>query len=374
MSILIGADIVPSGRNKCLFADGDVKSLVGDDLIKILMDADYRVFNLETPLVDEIDPIDKCGSNLFANSSTIFGLKKLGVNLFTLANNHIMDQGEKGLISTINILNENGISHIGAGCNLKQAQEPFILDVKNRKIGFYACAEHEFSIAEDNFPGANPFDLLESFDHIAELKKVCDYVIVLYHGGKEHYQYPSPMLQKVCRKFVQKGADLVICQHSHCIGCEEVYGNARIVYGQGNFIFDSNYGPYSQTSLLIKLTDNMEIEYFPIVKKERGIRLASDKCAENILSDFKKRSSQLEDVNFVNKNYKEFAKKSLSEYMLTFSGYSHKTFIRILNRLCGRKLTNRIIRRYTKKEMLAIRNFVECEAHRELFLTGLKND
>ena len=43
-----------------------------------------------------------------------------------------------------------------------------------------------------------------------ELKKQCDYVIVLYHGGKEHYRYPSPYLQKVCRKIVDKGADIVV--------------------------------------------------------------------------------------------------------------------------------------------------------------------
>ena len=66
----------------------------------------------------------------------------------------------------------------------------------------------------------------------------CDYTIVLYHGGKEYYRYPSPNLQRVCRYMIEKGTDLVICQHSHCIGCEENYLSGKIVYGQGNFIFD----------------------------------------------------------------------------------------------------------------------------------------
>lgn len=54
----------------------------------------------------------------------------------------------------------------------------------------YTCAEHEFTIATENTPGANPFDPLESLDHIQELKSKCDFVLVLYHGEKAHYRYP----------------------------------------------------------------------------------------------------------------------------------------------------------------------------------------
>src|SRR5690606_29065463 len=124
------------------------------------------------------------------------------------------------------------------------------LHFKKIKIGFYVCAEHEFSIASVDSPGANPFDPLESLDHIADLKNECDYVVVLYHGGKEHYRYPSPYLQKVCRKMADKGANLVICQHSHCIGCFEVYKDSTLVYGQGNFIFNKHDNEYWKTSIL----------------------------------------------------------------------------------------------------------------------------
>ena len=65
--------------------------------------------------------------------------------------------------------------------------------------------------------------------------RLCNSII---NGGKEHYRYPSPDLQKICRKFIDKGADLVVCQHSHCIGCEEKYNHGTIVYGQWNFLFD----------------------------------------------------------------------------------------------------------------------------------------
>lgn len=68
----------------------------------------------------------------------------------------------------------------------------------------------------------------------------------------------------------QKGADIIICQHSHCIGCFENYENSTIIYGQGNFIFDDSQSEYWKTSLLIniEIKDEFKIQYIPIVKKE----------------------------------------------------------------------------------------------------------
>lgn len=143
-----------------------------------------------------------------------------------------MDQGEDGLESTMKVLDEAKISFIGAGKNIVDASKPYIMNREGFKVGVYACVEHEFSFADYNKPGANPYNTLESYEHVYYFKEHCDYVIVLYNGGKEHYRYPSPDLQKICRKFIDKGADLVVCQHSHCIGCEEKYNHGTIVYGQ----------------------------------------------------------------------------------------------------------------------------------------------
>lgn len=372
MSFLIGADIVPTSTNSDLFAKGDVSALVGKELQKVLSDADYRAFNLETPLTDLCTPIEKCGPALRADCLTVAGIKKIGVDLLTLANNHIMDQGENGLISTIETLEKHNISYLGAGKDLIVAKRPLIAYINGKKVGFYGCVEHEFSIAGEISSGANPFDPLESFDHVAELRKTCDYVVVLYHGGKEHYQYPSPMLQRVCRKFVEKGANLIVCQHSHCIGCEEKYKGGTIVYGQGNFIFDSGRGPYSNTSLLIKINDDFSIEYIPLVKAEKGARLAAGEDAKKILSEFSCRSEQIKQNGFVEKEYHKFAKKMLDHYLLTCYGYRHKFLCRILNKLCGGRLSRVFVNSYKREELLAIRNYIECEAHRELMIEGLK--
>lgn len=372
MQLIIAGDLVPTQSNIDLFNKADTNSLLGEELLSLWNSVDMRIFNLEVPLTDEETPILKCGPNLIAPTSTFNGIKALNPSLIALANNHILDQGERGLNSTRDILNINNIPFVGVGNNLSEASKSYIIQQDGLKIGVYNCAEHEFTIATETTSGANPFDPLESLDHIHNLKEECDYVIVLYHGGKEHYRYPSPYLQKVCRKMAQKGADLVICQHSHCIGCIENYEDSTIVYGQGNFIFDDSDSEFWQTSLLIKveIKDVLNIEYILIVKKENVIRLAEEKVREEILSTFDKRSEEILKEGYIQEQYKEFAEKSMGNYLKNFSGFG-----KWLSRIDRYLLKGSLLKhKYNKKKLLAIQNYVECEAHRELLLAGLKGE
>lgn len=364
MKIVIGADLVPTPNNYQSFINAEIDKLVDKSLLDYLNTANYRIFNLEVPLVDKEEPIIKCGPNLCAPTNTIKGIKALGVNLLTLANNHILDQGEQGLNSTIKVLNENDIKFVGAGNNLSEAKKTFVLECKNAKVGIYCCAEHEFSIATNKRGGANPFDPLESFDDVQTLKEKSDYVIVLYHGGKEHYRYPSPNLQKICRKFIEKGADLVVCQHSHCVGCQEKYQSGTIVYGQGNFLFDMLDNEYWNTSLLIEidLSKNFEISYIPIKKNESKISLAD----QTVLDEFYKRSDEIKKEGVITKKYEEFATQIGSYYLMALRG--HQSFLaRALNKLTKGKYYAHVIRKhYKQKDLLFIANYLECEAHHEL--------
>lgn len=370
MQLLIAGDLVPTQSNIDLFKKADTNSLLDEELLSLWNSVDMRIFNLEVPLTDKETPIAKCGPNLIAPISTANGIKALKPSLLTLANNHILDQGEQGLKSTKDTLNKNNIPFVGIGDDLSEASKPYIIQKNGLKIGIYACAEHEFSIATEKTPGANPFDSLESLDHIQKLKEQCDYVIVLYHGGKEHYCYPSPYLQKVCRKISQKGADLVICQHSHCIGCFEKYQDSTILYGQGNFIFDHSDSEYWKTSLLVKIEikDGLNIEYIPIVKKENVVRLAEGRELKEILGAFYERSDRILQEGFIKKQYEKFAEENIDSYLRNFSGFG-----KWLNRIDRRLFNNALLKRkYNKKKLLVIQNYIECEAHREVFLTSLK--
>lgn len=369
MKILIGADLVPTQSNEAAFISGNVKEIVDEKILTLLHSCDYRIFNLETPLTDILSPLKK-QPNLIARTLTVNGIKALEADLISIANNHIKDQNVQGLESTINVLEANEISHVGAGKDLSESQKPYIIEKDGLKIGIYSCAEHEFSIAEENYPGANPFDPLESFDHIENLKKQCDYVIVLYHGGKEYYRYPSPDLQKICRKMCDKGANLVVCQHSHCIGCEEKYSDSTIVYGQGNFIFDQK-GEEEKTNTAILVcveieNDLIDISYFPIYRDGNIVRGADNEKAEEILHSFQERTEEIKEPGFVKKRYSEFAKENLNDFLAGYRGLS------FLERVIRKLICATYIRKIPEIKMLYMLNHIECEAHRELFIAGMK--
>ena len=159
-----------------------------------------------------------------------------------------------------------------------------------------AVCEHEYSYALENRMGSRPFDSIDTLEDIRNAKKEADRVIVMYHGGKEQCFYPSPRLLKVCRAMVDNGADVVLCQHSHCIGCYENYNDGHILYGQGNFHFaDIEKGLAGwNTSLAVKYdTTTNEMSFVPLASTETGVRLANEAEQKEILKGFEKRSEEL---------------------------------------------------------------------------------
>ena len=376
MKIFIGGDLVPTASNMAEFERGNTEALVDAALKALLDSAGYRMFNLEVPLTDEQTPIPKCGPNLIASTASAAGIQALGADFLTLANNHILDQGKAGLSSTVETLDRLKIAHAGTGESLEKAAAPYTFTLDGKTIGVYCCAEHEFSIATESSAGANPFDPLESPDHVAELKKSADYVIVLYHGGKEHYRYPSPKLQKVCRKLVDKGADLVICQHSHCIGCREVYGAGTIVYGQGNFLFDDCEDECWQTGLLVCLDTAQlgTVDYIPLEKRGCSVALAGENAAQ-ILEGFYARSEEIRKDGFIASTYEKVAAEEYERYMNMLQGGRYEGLaFRAINKLCGHRLKPWIMRRFygTEEAKAKLINVMDCEVHRECFLYALK--
>lgn len=371
MKILIGGDTVPTNSNEELFINGDANELVGVSLYTILREADYRICNLETPLTLNRCQINKCGPSLMAKPETVRGYQALGINLVTLANNHILDQSIKGLQDTIETLDSAGIEHIGAGTLNNMCSSKCLRDNGN-SIAIYTCAEHEFSIAEEERIGANPFEPCVSLREISNLADNHDYVIVLYHGGKECYRYPSPLLQLRCHAIVDSGADLVICQHSHCIGCQEQYGNGTIIYGQGNFIFDLRSNDYWNSGMLVKLDDDFKISYTPMIKSNGVMRLAEGAEADAITNAFFKRSEEILKPGFVKNNYEKFAATTFLEYIEKIHG-KKSVFYRIGKRLLGDKFAHWFMKqKYDIDSILNLVNVLECEPHRETALVALK--
>ena len=357
MKVIIGADLVPTENNYSEFINGEITALADEKILQALREADFNVFNLECALADKSTPIRKAGPNLKAPTATINGIKALGASLLGICNNHILDHGREGLASTLKTLDNAGLPHVGAGFSKDEAKKPYYFEKDGIRLGVFACCEHEFSWVEDYGFGTNGFDPLESPDDIAEAKKHCDYLIVLYHGGKEHYRYPSPQLKKTCRKIIDKGADIVLCQHTHCVGTEEDYNGGKIIFGQGNFIFAEEYEiePSWGEGVLVRI--NLEkgkaprYDYIPYDKTGKGI--AYDESGE-IIEGLNKRSEEIKRDGFIEREFEKMAEETVvRRYVWQMLG--HEPSEEELNDL-----------------LIPLFHFAECEVHRECLITGLR--
>lgn len=250
MRVLIAGDYYPNSRaipfvknNNTCFVDSSIRELIKS--------SDCSIINFECPIVDDLGsrPILKSGPNLKTASYAALFLKELGFKMATLANNHTLDYGEESLLFTKKYLEEIGIHTVGAGKNLKDAEKTRFITIEGKTLAVINCCEHEYSIAKDDSAGTNPLNPIKQFNFIKEARKKADFVLLIVHGGNEHYQLPSPRMQETYRFFIEQGADVVINHHQHCPCGYEVWKGKPIFYGIGNFCFDSLCGKHIGSSL-----------------------------------------------------------------------------------------------------------------------------
>ncbi|MDP3447313.1 MAG: CapA family protein [Eubacteriales bacterium] len=301
LEIFIGAGVDPSAANTEAFSSG-TQSLLCSGLNAVWKAADARIFSLESPLSDSAscEP-STCNGNCVpvGCASGVAALSPTGVSLCTEG---IACCGADGINATRAALKAKQVAFFGAGEDIDAADQSFFFVRHGVHVGVYAVCERESAGATERRAGANPLDLVNLSDRVREIKSNCDRLIVLYHGGREGYPFPTPMEQKVCRKIAECGASLVLSQGSHAVGCSERWNNTTIVYGQGSFICaaaDSG----AQTGLLVRYAIGDygadTVGYVPIVSTDCGAALADETKAAEMLDGFQKRTLRVRVEGFV---------------------------------------------------------------------------
>ena len=300
MKILFGSDVSGhvGSKNYELFAQKKTKEIF-NGFIDLFKEADATIVNLECAVTDSEHKIKKFGPNLKMPITTAEVLKDAGIDYVGISNNHLYDYGRPGYYDTLKYLDAAGIKYTGVGENVEDARKDLILTDGKVKVAVIAVCEHEYTYALENREGCREYDPYDTSDDIVEAKKNADFVVVMYHGGKEHSRYPSPRLIKACRSMIKHGADLVLCQHTHCIGCYEEFQGGHILYGQGNFVFcEEDKTDMWNTFLLVKaeFTDKVKVEFIPgNVVDGKAIDVANDAEKERLLKELEERSKSLQD-------------------------------------------------------------------------------
>ncbi len=203
--------------------------------------AEITFGNLESPFLE--GPIVPTGQMVFrADPQAVAGLLHGGFDVLSLANNHIKNQGARGIEKTITTLDRAGITHVGAGSDEREAHEPAILEVQGVRFGFLAYTDNAFTPAsyeaKENSAGAAMIDEEDIIADLEMLKPQVDVTIVSLHYGSEYALTPNKKQVAISHAAIDHGAALVIGHHPHVIEPVEAYHSGYIFYSLGNFIFD----------------------------------------------------------------------------------------------------------------------------------------
>lgn len=371
MKVIFAGDFCPQGRVAELIEKQDFHS-VFSEVRPIINSSDYSVVNLECPVCEGNEiPIYKCGPNLQCKKSGVDALKWVGFDCVTLANNHFSDYGEEGVRLTLKKCKEQRVDVVGGGESLAEAEKVLYKDINGKTLAVINCCEHEFSIASESTSGCNPLNPIKQYYAIQEAKKIAQFVVVIVHGGHEHYQLPSIRMQEIYRFFVDSGADAVVNHHQHCYSGYEVYNNKPIFYGLGNFCFDypvfSKNNPNWSYGYLLEINFSDQINY-RIYPYKQSLETPSINMLP--LNAFDK---DLVRLNSIITNHKKLAEKQM-EYYKSEEGKILSVFQPFRSKWLFAARRLRLFPTFMSgKWRVVLFNYISCESHREKVLYYLNS-
>jgi poly-gamma-glutamate synthesis protein (capsule biosynthesis protein) len=215
-----------------------------------LKSAGLAVANLEGPIVSAREhrrtPTGSTSFN-FAPDTAV-ALKRAGIDLVSLANNHTLDRGAAGFTETVDRLNEAGVFSIG------HPKEVATDRVAVRTVNGHGIA---FIAMQDVFASLNEGQAVELVRQVAS-EHPDAFVIAMVHWGDEYKLRHNARQERLAHAFIDAGADLIIGHHPHVVQDIEAYKNRAIFYSLGNFIFDQYFSRETQEGLAVQaeLTDS----------------------------------------------------------------------------------------------------------------------
>ena len=233
------------GFDKYMDGKWDDESLISDEVLDFLHSGDHVVINVEGPISDNSENLDKNGVLQLKHTMNPAAVKvfdRIGADIWNICNNHIMDTGEAGIKSTLDYAQKSNAYTIGAGMNIRQARKPVIINEAGG-IGLFGVGyQRACRAADENKAGCYSWsDLEEIQNSINGIKKQCRWCVIVAHAGEEFTPLPSPYTRERYHKYLEMGADIVVAHHPHVPMNYETVGDKVIFYSLGNFIFDTDY-------------------------------------------------------------------------------------------------------------------------------------
>ena len=370
MKIDIGftGDIAFSEYTKDIYNKPDK---IDKEIYDFFMNNDYNIINFESPVTESTLSEKSALTHKSAPESLKYIKNKFNNPILSLANNHMMDFGPRGLLDTLKYLKQEKIEYLGAGKNEEEATK-YIIIGNEIKVGIIAVQYKDYYIATANSPGPaqnKHFNIVKK--KIKELRKKVDWIVMIYHGGEEFINTPMPYTRRMYKKFLKWGVDVVVAHHPHTVQGYEKINNKMIFYSLGNFIFDTNfqraqYG--TDQGVLIKLQftkKDYTFSCYPIKQYRDDGKVSIVKkniyfkdINENYNKSWKNDARKLSKINNNKKQLRQhrtlysisnlYIKKAEIENMLTFEELVKKHYFLGLNKELDVRVKNKVIRKFDR--------------------------
>lgn len=337
---------------------------------EILLFVDLHITNLECPLTYSEASIKKSGPAVKSDPGSISLFNQAKVKLACMANNHIFDYGEKGIVDTIEVLKKSNIESIGI-VNRTDGREKWIVkEIKGKRIGFLNYCEHEFSVREKGFLGASGYDPVDAYYDIRVLRPKVDWLIVIYHGGNEYYPFPRPELKKDFHYLADLGADMVVGHHTHVFSGYEIYNDKPLIYSLGNFFFPYEGEPESwNEGVLLNciIDESIQFELIPFYQCKDGFEVT--------LMTRDKKGSALQKIKDLSSTISDDSKLE-DAWRIYVQNFGEGLSGKILYPTKVDKLLLKLpfLKKYVsdKSRLRSLINILRCTSLKQLLIDGLK--
>lgn len=248
-----------------------VYGILSEETVDIMTKSDIMVANSEFTISDRGEKMQGKYYTFRGSPKRIPIYNEMGVDLLTLANNHVYDFGEIAFNDMIDSLNEYKMPYIGAGKNIDEAKKAFYFVINGYKISFVNATRAEKLIltpeAKNSSGGVfRCYDPTEFINVIKEERNVSDYVIALIHWGREDSHDLEDVQVETSKMYIDAGADMIVGSHAHVLQGIEFYNDKPIIYNLGDFIFNNETKDTGIFKVNLKNNGSMDYYFIPAIE------------------------------------------------------------------------------------------------------------
>ena len=267
-----------------------VYGILSKEIVEIMKNSDIMVVNNEFTISDRGEKMPGKYYTFRASPKRLPIYEEMGVDLVTLANNHVYDFGETAFNDMLDSLKEYKIPYIGAGKNITEAKKPYYFIINGYKIAFINATRAEKNImtpeATETKGGVfRCYDANPLAELIKETKKESDYVITLIHWGKEDSHELETVQIETAKTYIDAGTDIIVGSHAHVLQGIEIYKDKPIIYNLGDFIFNDETKDTGIFQIKLNNNGNMDYYFIPAKENEEYTSLLENEEKQRVIND-----------------------------------------------------------------------------------------